>query len=632
MYSQSNQRPAGMTNNCRMPNIDIITNKQRDENTKQPIAARNSEIIVGNMSLKEKVGQKIILDFRHWQEDEQIDVKPNMIQLSETIKNILKAHHISGVILFSANLNNITQIKKLTADLGAISSRNGMGLFIATDNEGGSIFRLPRDEFSAFAGNMALGAVYEGTKDPKPAYVQGRFMARDLISLGINTNFAPVMDVNSNPNNPVINIRSFGDNPASVGLLARTMISGFHSAGIVSVGKHFPGHGNTAADSHHALPLVNHNRQSAEATDLAPYRTAITAGAAPDMIMTAHIQYPALDDKMIKDKNGMDIIVPATLSKKIQTDLLRNDMGYRGVTITDALDMGAISHHFAMDTCLEHIFSAGVDIALMPIRLCTAGDVPKLVALIENITDKIRSGQISERTITESVMRIVNLKLQRNILPNPPAVIPFKRHLSEISERSIAKKSITLLKNIFELIPILNKDTYIYILMPSDKQHAKIKQTFINNGYHPIGLYTGKTNATAWDEQQQKISRCNVLIIGSLSLALNNSGASSASNNEAKGEANIRRAIHYAKQMNKRVIHITLGAPYDVVNYDDLTDAVLATYSPDPDSVSLGMATEVIIGRYSPQGKLPVNIYSAGSRGDAGDLRYPRGFGMTLNH
>lgn len=402
--------------------------------------ADNSQSVLAGMTLREKIGQKIMLDFRYWGRDSASGAARDTVALNACIENILRNYHIGGVILFANNLKDADQIRRLTGQLAAVPQPHGIGLLIGTDNEGGNVFRLPRDDFTAFASNMALGALYGGHGVSALPYLQGKIMAQELCSLGLNLNFAPVVDVNSNQANPVINVRAFGDCPAQVDRLARQMVKG--SAQIVTCYKHFPGHGDTRTDSHLNLPRVDRNREQAYAVDLEPY---IADNDAPDMIMTAHIQYPALDDSLITRLDGEDIIVPATLSRRIQHHLLRQEMGYRGVTITDALDMKAISDHFDPRDVVKRVFNAGVDIALMPVSVQEADEEDKLRELIDYLVAQVERGEIDSEEIDVSVARILTLKRAKNILAGqaaPAAIGETERRLAKEVESAIAKSSV----------------------------------------------------------------------------------------------------------------------------------------------------------------------------------------------
>ncbi|SCC65327.1 glycoside hydrolase family 3 N-terminal domain-containing protein [Kosakonia oryziphila] len=364
--------------------------------------------IVKNMTLEEKVGQKIMLDFRYW--DQNGSSNKDMTVPDETIGRLITDNHIGGVILFANNLKDKLQIKTLTAWYAAMKTCGDIRLFIGTDNEGGNVFRLPRGDYASFPGNMALSAAIEGGADIQLAYEQGAQMAQDMLSLHINTNFAPVVDVNTNPFNPVINVRSFSDDVSTVSLLAEKMAAGMRQQNLITAYKHFPGHGSTSTDSHTGLPCVDRSRKDAFAIDIAPYKHAIDSHVAPDMIMTAHIQYPALDNSQVITRNGMKITVPATMSREIQTHILRAELGFTGVTISDALDMGAITDNFDRDDAIERVFTAGVDIALMPVSISSPSQANQLPVLVQGIVEKIRQGIISETDINTSVERILRLK------------------------------------------------------------------------------------------------------------------------------------------------------------------------------------------------------------------------------
>lgn len=363
---------------------------------------------INTMTLEEKIGQKIMLDFRYW--DPTGKTHLDMTAPDETIGKVIKDNHIGGVILFANNLKEKQQIKTLTAWYAAMTTCGDVRLFIATDNEGGNVFRLPRGDYASFPGNMALSAAIEGGADVQLAGKQGCQMAQDMLSLDINTNFAPVVDVNTNPYNPVINVRAFGDDVATVSCLAEKVTAGMKQQGLITVYKHFPGHGCTSTDSHTGLPRVDRSRKEAYAIDIAPYKHAIENQAPPDMIMTAHIQYPALDASQVLSRNGQKITVPATMSHEIQTHILRDTLGYAGVTISDALDMGAITQHFDNEEAIAQVFTAGVDIALMPVSISSPSQLNLLPALIKTIVEKVRRGIICEKNINTSVERILSLK------------------------------------------------------------------------------------------------------------------------------------------------------------------------------------------------------------------------------
>lgn len=234
----------------------------------------------------------------------------------------------------------------------------------------------------------------------------GKATGEELNALGINMNFGPVLDVNLNPDNPVIGVRSFGEDPQLVAQLGKAYIKGLHQSGTASTAKHFPGHGDTAVDSHLGLPEVPYDIDRLKKVELYPFQQAMDAGI--DAVMTAHVTFPKIDDtKAISKKDGMEIAIPATLSYKVLTGLMREDMGFNGVVVTDAMNMGAIADHFgAVDAAIRAV-KAGADILLMPVGI-------KEVA--KGLYDSVNSGDISITKIEQSVERILTMKLKRGIV------------------------------------------------------------------------------------------------------------------------------------------------------------------------------------------------------------------------
>ncbi len=582
--------------------------------------------IVDQMSTREKVGQKIMMAFRYWCPDDQPTCTAGMTELPPAAGQALRDNAIGGVILFSENLTGLSQTRQLTGQLRAARSPDSpVGLLIGADQEGGNVFRLPRTLATTFPGNMALGAAWEGTGDRSLAVETGRVLGAEMRAAGLNVNFAPAVDVNSNPRNPVINVRAYGDDPATVGLLGRLTVQGMREQQVIGTFKHFPGHGDTATDSHYGLPVVEKTRADADAIDLAPYRQAIESGQAPDMIMTAHIQYPSLDSTPLPTRDGRWMVAPATMSRKIQHDILRRDMGYRGVTITDALDMRGISDFFDPADAVIEVFRADVDIALMPVEIRTAAQAGELRQLIDRVVAAIDSGRIDGAELDRSVSRIVQMKLRNGITPADEAVRA--PELSVIGgaphravEERVARQSVTLLRNENAVLPLRSTSQRIFILTPWQEQAEAMRRRFEEHGYRMV---TGaRPDALPWPLQQQAIDTSDVVIVGTLAAGATPSDASQ-----------MRAAMEYAKQQGKTVIHATLRAPYDVVDYDDVADATLATYAyygyeDGLRGPSMPALVDVMLGASAPRGKLPVTIHARNADGTLGPVRYARGFGL----
>jgi beta-N-acetylhexosaminidase len=358
-----------------------------------------------------KIAQKMALDIRYFCDSaipENEDCKTPVTKLHKQLFDLIKETSIGGIILFAENLENHKQIIKLTDKLQQAASESTIGqpLIISIDQEGGRVTRLP---FATnLSGNMAIGATYKqhGTKF---ATLSAAVIGQELSVLGINNNYAPVVDVNTNPENPVINSRSFGENPEMVADLGAAMVEEFQRNSVIATLKHFPGHGDTHVDSHVGLPIVERSRESIETQDLAPFRKIIQKSS-PAMIMTAHIQYPALDDSKIISNNDQEITRTATMSRKILTDLLRNDMKFEGIIATDALNMAGVASYFDPVTIVVETFSAGADVALMPFVIRKPYDITRFKYFIREVADKLKDSEVDLAEVEQSLARINKIK------------------------------------------------------------------------------------------------------------------------------------------------------------------------------------------------------------------------------
>ncbi|HXS16481.1 MAG TPA: beta-N-acetylhexosaminidase, partial [Polyangiaceae bacterium] len=247
---------------------------------------------------------------------------------------------VSGVVLFSRNIQSASQVSALVAEIKGYAGRP---LYVAVDQEGGVVQRL-RDGFTRWPAMRALGA----TRDTQLAFEVGQVLAAELTAVGIDVNFAPVIDVDTNPDNPVIGDRAFGEDPQLVAEMGVALGKGLEASGVAACGKHFPGHGDTELDSHLALPVVRHGRERLMSTELWPFRAWGQAGLAS--LMTAHVVFEALESGL-----------PATMSAIILQDLLRGELGYEGLVISDDLEMKAVSEHFGVGPAAVLGLAAGVD-------------------------------------------------------------------------------------------------------------------------------------------------------------------------------------------------------------------------------------------------------------------------------
>jgi len=335
------------------------------------------------LTSREKIGQLFMVGFMG-------------TSVTQDLAAFLKEYKPGGVILFSRNLESVEQIVELTNDLQRCSPK--FPLLIAIDQEGGRVSRLPKG-FTIFPPCELIGRCHSG----ELAYAAAATIAKELKAVGINMNMAPVLDVNSNPDNPVIGDRAFGSSPDRVIEMGLVTAAALHDYNVVACGKHFPGHGDTTADSHKELPVVEAPRERLEAVEFPPFRRAADAGIAS--LMTAHVLYKAMDGR-----------VPATLSPEIITHLLRDQMQYDGVVLTDDLEMHAIVDHYGPGDAAVRAVVAGCDILL----ICKERD--REIAAFEALEQAVASGTIDTARLDLSVARIQRMK-QRYLLPYRPAVV-----------------------------------------------------------------------------------------------------------------------------------------------------------------------------------------------------------------
>lgn len=329
-----------------------------------------------SLSLQQKIGQLIMAGFDGLAPDSQIE-------------NLIRSKHLGGVILFRRNIANPEQVARLNRRLQKINAdQSEIPLLIAVDQEGGVVARLEEGVTP-----LPSALAFRAAGSPEDCEALTRIANTELHLLGFNVNFAPVLDVNNNPRNPVIGVRAYGETVDDVCTYGLAALRGIEQAGMVATAKHFPGHGDTTVDSHRGLPCVNHGRDRLEAIELAPFRAAIAAGV--DAIMSAHVVFPAFEP---------DPKTPSTLSPAVLTGLLREKMGFDGVVFTDCLEMSAIAEGVGVVEGAVRAFKAGADVLLI------SHSEALQQATIEALLEEVARGEISEERIDQSVARILALK------------------------------------------------------------------------------------------------------------------------------------------------------------------------------------------------------------------------------
>ena len=348
--------------------------EKEKKDDKKDIDTRVEETI-SNMTLDEKIGQMITISYR----------KDSM---DSTLKSALEEVKPGGFILFAENMSSYDGTIKLVKEIKATST---IPMFISIDEEGGRVQRLRSLKGVDVTDVPNMYDVGE-KNDLDFTYQIGKLIAEELRVIGVNMDYAPDIDVFSNPNNTVIGKRSFGRDKELVAKHGITLAKGLEDNGVIAVYKHFPGHGNTATDSHEALPILDLTKEELENIDVYPFKEAIKNNAS--VIMIGHLAVP----KVTEDN------IPASLSKKLITDYLKNELGYNGLVITDALDMGALTKYYPEEEICGRAVEAGVDILLMPSssRKC-----------LKSVQDAIKKGTVTEEQINESVRKILKLKYEK---------------------------------------------------------------------------------------------------------------------------------------------------------------------------------------------------------------------------
>ncbi len=553
---------------------------------------------LAEMTLEEKVGQLFVTEV--YGGDANTPDQRNVDSYGvATPAEVVQKYHLGGVIYFawSNPTNELKQIATLSNGLQKAALEDGpeVPLLVGTDQEGGLVSRMG-PPFTAMPGNMALGANGK-TADTRAS---AKVIGKELKALGVNQNYAPDADVNVNPLNPVIGVRSFSSDPQLAAKLTTAAVRGYeHDAKISATPKHFPGHGDTETDSHTGIPEIDHSRQEWDELDRPPFEAAVKAGV--DSIMTAHIVVPALDPS--ED--------PATLSKPILTGILREELGYDGVVITDSLRMDGVREKYGDEEIPLRALEAGVDQLLMPYDMDLA---------YNSVLDAVKSGRITEERIDQSVQRILELKYAKGIADDP-YVDPDKvdKLVGTPSHQATAKRvtdrSVTVVANENDALPLAKKSRDVLVTGYGAATTTDVAKEFTKRGANASALETGAEPTDAQIDEAVAKAKANDLTVV---LTMN---ASDLKDTDPDGKQ--RQLVKSLLATGKPVIVVAVRNPYDIAYFPEAPTYV-STYSYSP--VMAPSLARVLFGEVSPKGKLPVSIPSAE---DPDTTLYPLGHGLT---
>ena len=585
--------------------------------------------MISEMTTQEKLAQMMIVALRS-----DLSNEKTATEIDRDYAEMLTKYDFGGILLFAGNVVDPAQTVTLIRDSqeAAMKSAGGIPMFICVDQEGGSVNRVPFG--TTGSGNMALAA----TGDTSLTEESAKMLGDEIRALGFNMDFAPVSDVNSNPANPIIGVRSFSDDPELVAEHVTAFIKGMDSAKISTALKHFPGHGNVGEDSHTHLPCSDFSLEEIKACDLIPFQAGIDAGS--DMIMTAHIQFPKIEKKTyVSIKDGEEITLPATLSRTIITGLLREQMGYNGIVITDAMEMDAIAAHFDPLDAAVMAINADVDILLCPVELYKDGEIntfPDVDKYMEGLLARVEAGDIREEELDNSVYRILKLKKERDLQ------VPSEQQIAQAAdavgtgvnhkrEWEITQAGMTLLKNEGGALP-LDKEQSVLILYPAEKRGPSVeyavsrleKEGLLDASKVISMCYADLTAENV--ELQQALAKADKLVVLSQSTVRNEE---------------IVKLIDEAHQSGKQAVLLCLNLPYDAACYEE-ADAVLCAYQPygsahdeegnGPFNLNVAVAICTAYNQSVPSGVLPVNVPKVevkdGEVYFLDEYLYERGYGL----
>ena len=520
-----------------------------------------AEVNFDDLSDEEKLGQTLVMF---------VD-----IDSAEQVRPLIEQGKVGGLLIQWGNYS-LAQTKQLVEKVQnwALQSPHRIPLLIAIDYEGGTVHTPITLGFDYLPTNMMLSAADDEDATAAVAYLAGRELRR----AGVHINFSPVLDVNSNPHNPIIGVRSFGSDPEQVSRMGIAMMDGFKAAGIISVVKHYPGHGDTQTDSHFEVPVVKADDAELRKIHLAPFARAIEAGA--DGVMTGHILYPAWDEKNI-----------STFSKKILHDILRDELGFKGLVVTDGLAMRSATAFCTIAGCAVKSFEAGADLILL-------GRYVKPKLTFDRIFAQVTQQNMQER-VNESARKIFELKKEIGLLGGPlPHVEPIEKAFQEQLQQ-LAREAVTLVRAQDGLLPLHGNNprprvcAVFFAPARFADQLSYFTQPFLQKGWQADAY-----NAPLIPKSRD-ISRAAACAKGADAVVV--AGLQWAD----KANRSQKQAVATLLKQHPDLIFISTMSPYDIVNYPEVK-TILATYGLN--RFALRTAADILLGNIEARGKLPLDI------------------------
>jgi beta-N-acetylhexosaminidase len=522
-----------------------------------------------SLSLRQRVAQLVVVaaqvEYMNFDGDRFAELRRQVVE-----------HGVGGVLVRGGSPN---EVAALTNELQRLAR---VPLLVSADYERG--LRMQMKHGTPFTTNMAVGA----TGDTEAAYRQGKVIAEEARAIGVNWLYGPVADINNNPGNPVINIRSFGEDPRRVAEFVAAMVRGIRDGGALATAKHFPGHGDTAVDTHIGMAAIRADRARLERIELVPFRAAIGAGV--DSVMTAHVALP--------DVAGDSL--PATLSPRMTTELLRGELKYGGIVVTDSLGMGAITRGYPDGEAAVRAIKAGADVALTP---------PDPKAAIDALEAAVKSGQLTEERIDESVRRLLaaryRLGLARQRFVDPAAVNRVVERPENVREaQRVAEASMTLLRNRGDVLPLdpASAASTLFVVVAADEDDEEgrvlipqVQRRAKGARVLRIGPRAAASEHEAALAEAQKAERVVVA-------AFVKRAASKGTVALPEAQAELVRKLIATK---KPLAVVAFAGPYLIRQFED-APAYMVAYAIE--EVAQAAAARAIFGETDITGRLPVTV------------------------
>ncbi|MGB0542958.1 MAG: glycoside hydrolase family 3 protein [Longimicrobiales bacterium] len=567
----------------RAPTLETVFDSVAAAEFEEPVQERSwAERTLDDLTLEEKAGQILM----PWVLG---DFAPEGSESHERVVSFIEDRKVGGVIM------SVGTPFEVAAKLNDLQARADLPLLVAADLETGAGFRMrgaihmpgsiDLGGATNFPSLMAVGA----TGREELAYEMGRITAVEARALGVHVPFAPVLDVNNNPANPIINVRSFGEDPEKVAEMGISFIRGVQENGAIATGKHFPGHGDTNVDSHVGLPVIMHDRARMDSVELRPFQRAIESGMGA--IMTAHISVPSL--------NG-GVREPSTLSPEVLTDLLREEMGFEGIVFTDAMDMSAISQQHRSGEAAVRALEAGADVILMPASVGGA---------IEGIVAAVREGRITEERLDRSVLRVLDTKESMGLQENRyveiemiPRIVGIPEH-TEVADQ-IAEQAITLLKNDRNLLPLAGTRSARVMSVSYRRGSDVLAGRYFNRALRETypRLRTAEIDGDSDEGDYQELRRRArdhaFVVVSTYVTSVNVSGSFNL-------PEELVEFVRHLEEIGVPHTVVSFGNPYLITDFPDVQSYLLAWSGSE---ASQRAAAAAMLGHASIEGRIPTRI------------------------